>query len=686
MSGVIRSFPAAPRARQISPEAAVRPPATPLVQLCQDRYRSAVMWRGQAASGPANVSADALMHEARRLYNGLLSPEQAKLCEDLAGVKVNLIAERAYVFEAWLRDTVLTNIDSLITLSPTPLPELSSSAMDDVARQVKDALMARLRAAGYPDPNDPGLSAMPLEVRQELALWLAETARSLKGAALAAQTAMADAGAKDMERLLHDQLIQADFRREFSAFVSDLSYMPFAVIRAPGLEAAMVPHWAGNKWTTKSTKRPTARRVSPWNFYWSPDSTTPHNGGFIAEVLPTRKDQLMAMATRLDGWRREAVIAALDEYSNRSPIDWLHRNPETSASAKLGWTADQSIDRLVVHGVFSGRELQEYGIGAGIDRNEFVEAAVTLVGDHVIQARLAEVPQGGLRPYHATSFRRSPDHFCGRGLANLGADLQVAAYSAFWSMMRNASYASGARGEVDITRIRAYIKQSATPESVLNQQFHFVDPDLSRTQGGAPAFRYHNVAIYVGEFQRLLEGLGQRMDRATGVPAIASGGLDYATAARSHAGLSQLLGSALKTLKRTLDDVDTDVLEGVGRAFYQYNMQAEPARFSMLDANVKARGTAGLLERELKKSAAIEALTAAPALVQLAQVGGQQVPPALVTDIVAAAAEGLGVDTSAYPELQRGGGMKGAVDRAVINRFGSTPPVPTPGGGLSPAT
>ena len=36
-------------------------------------------------------------------------------------------------------------------------------------------------------------------------------------------------------------------------------------------------------------------------------------------------------------------------------------------------------------------------------------------------------------------------------------------------MMRNASYASGARGEVDITRIRAYIKQSATPESVLNQ-------------------------------------------------------------------------------------------------------------------------------------------------------------------------------------------------------------------------
>jgi hypothetical protein len=254
-------------------------------------------------------------------------------------------------------------------------------------------------------------------------------------------------------------------------------------------------------------------------------------------------------------------------------------------------------------------------------------------------------------------------------------------------MLRNASYASGARGEADVARIKDYIPAGATPEQVLNQQFHFVSPDLGRSAGGASAFRFHNVPHYVTQFLSLLDDVGRRMDRATGIPAIASGGLDYATAGRSHAGLSQLLGSALKTLKLLLGNIDNDALQPIGEAFYRVNMQEDKEkRFAMLDANVKARGTAGLLERELRKSGAVEALQAAPALAQLSQMGGNPLPPALVSDIVGAAAEGLGVDITAYPEMQPGGGSVGAVDRAVTAQFGSTQPVPVRGGGMSPAT
>lgn len=683
---VIRNFKAAPAQKQVTPAQAVRPPASGLAAICQDRYRSAALWRGQINSAPGGKSANSLLHEARQLYYGMLSPEQAKLAEDVAGVKINLIADRAMIAEGWMRDVVLSNMDNLITVGPTPSPELSASAMEDVTRQIKDALMARLRAEGYPDVAPEMLSAMPAEVRGQLALWLTDQARNLKGAALAKQMEMATKGAKEMERLIHDQLLESGFRQEFSAFIQDFSYLPYAVLKAPSVEMMLKAKWQGNTWKMVPQIHPAVRRVSPWNIYWAPDANGPHAGGFVAEVIPTRKDVLMA-SVKLPGWNHDAVINALEEFSLRSPLDWLTHNPDKPQQQSLGWAADQTIDRLQVHGVFSGRELAHYGIGAGIGPTEFVEASVTLIGDHVIQAKLAEVALAGKRPYHVVSFKPSPDHFCGRGLANLGADLQVAAYSGFWSMLRNASYASGARGEADIARLKAYLAPGATPEQVLNQPFHFTDPDPGRSAGGAPALRFHTVPHYVSEFQTLLEDLGRRMDRATGLPAIASGGLDFATAGRSHAGMSQLLGSALKTVKLHLGNVDNDALEPIGTAMYRWNMMNDPKRrFINLDAGVKARGTAGLLERELRKSAAVESLQAAPALAQLAQMGGNPLPPQLVTDIVGAAAEGLGVDITAYPELQPGGGTIGAVDRAVTGQFGTTAPVPTPGGGLSPAT
>lgn len=646
------------------------------------------MWRSQSGSGPGGASADSLLTEARRLYYGLLSPEQDKLAADLAGIKINMVADRADIMASWLKDVVASNLDQLITISATPLPELSAGAMEDVTRQIKEALVARMRGAGYPDLSPEALASMPSEVRLEVAMWLTETARSMKGAALAMQRSMAEQGARDMQRLIYDQFVEAGFRQEFTAFLEDFCHMPYAVLKAPSIEMDMQPQWKGNKWVMTSQRRLAVRRVSPWDIYWSSDSTTPHNGSFIAEVAPTRKDVLMAMATsKMPGWIPEAAQAVMEEFATRAPVDWLQRNPDSDAAKKPGWTEGQTLDRLEVYGLFSGRELADYNIGAGIGRHEFVEAQVTLIGSHVVRARLPRVALGGKRPYHVASFKPSTDHFCGRGLANLGADLQIAAYSAFWAMMRNASYAAGARGEVDLQRIKDNIRSGATPEEVLNQPFHFVSPDIGRSAGGAAAFRWHNVPHYVPQYQTLLDDLGRRMDKRVGVPAIASGSLDFATAGRSHAGLSQLLGSAIKTMKDKLDTLDQQILEPTGVAFYRVNMEEDKdGRFAGLDAAPKARGTSGLLERELRKSAAIEALQAAPALLQVAQMGGQTLPPGLVTDIVAAAAEGLGVDTSPYPELAQGGEVGRALDKQAMGQFGTTPAIPLQKGGLSPAT
>jgi hypothetical protein len=146
---------------------------------------------------------------------------------------------------------------------------------------------------------------------------------------------------------------------------------------------------------------------------------------------------------------------------------------------------------------------------------------------------------------------------------------------------------------------------------------------------------------------------------------------------RAFRSVATLYGAATKRIKQVLTNVDQTVLSNLGAAMYHHNMLYaldEHPEFINLDASVKARGTAGLLEQELKNQAAVEALQAAPGLVQLAQLGGTQLPSGLVNSIVANAAKGLGVDVSAYPELTADGAFTRAVDQAAINNMGPAAP------------
>jgi hypothetical protein len=622
---------------------------TELGVLVRDRYNAAALYRNQSTSGPRDRSAQTDMEECRRLVRGILTPEQHKLAEDVAGVKLNIVDAKATVAEAWIKDVVEANINNLLTVEPTPQPELSKSAKREVVESIKEDLAKRLRDSGY--PIDAPMDAMPSSTQKELSAWLTNQVQELKSVVKAREKELVTQASREMELLISDQLIETGFKSEFSDFVSDFLRLPFAVVRVPSVEMLPDSEWNGDKWVEKTAKKVAFRRVSPWNFYVSPDSSTAQNGSYVAERIPTRKDQLMRMA-KLPNWIQENVVAALMDFSTgRVNLDWLSPNPDTKG-ANLGWPTHHTVDRLVVHGIFSGRELEKYNIGAGIGRTEFVEACVTILGTHVLQARLGAVRAANFRPYHATSFRKETDYFYGTGLPNKLADIQVSVYAAFWAMMRNASYSAGARGEVDIDRIKQFIKEDSTPENVLAAQFHFVGPDNSRTQGGQSAFKFHNIPNYVAQFSSLIDDLLRKADLESGIPSIASGDLQYSTAGRSARGILALYGAATKTMKILFNQIDEDIFGPAGMSLYKYNIQDQPKKFLNLDAEVKARGTASLMEQELKKGAAIESLQAAPALVQLAQTGGADLPPGLIKDILVNAAEGLGIDTSGYPELR----------------------------------
>ncbi len=648
-----------------------------LSHLVRDRYMQALMWRTNSMSGPDQRSASSIMEECRNLYGGILSPAQEQIAADVAGVKLNFVREKADILHSWMLDVTNANMEQLITVNSTPNPELSELAREELREELWGALVAKLTEQGY-QADEAGLGHMPPAVRNEITTYLGKAADELKSAAHAREKSLAETAAKAMERMITDQMIEAGFHKEYGAFLHDFCTRPVAILKAPVIESVQAPRWNRNKWSLTFQDKLRVRRVNPYNLVVSPDSTTTQNGAYLIERIPMRKDQLMAMS-KSPYWIRENVIAALIHFEGGGPHDWLSVNPEQQVSRLAGWPLHQTIDCLQMHGLFTGRELERYNIGKGLDPLEFVEAVVTVIGPYVIQVRLQVVQQGGFRPYFSSSFKPSNDCFYGRGLPNLLADTQIAAYSAFWGLMRNSSYAAGARGEVDFTRISEFLTENATPEQVLAQPFHFTNPDRARTQGGASAFNFHTIPNSTEKYINLLQFLEKKADDESGVPAIAGGELQQATVGRAFRSVSMLYGAATKRIKQVLTHVDQTVLGPIGQAIYYYNMEhhlKDNKDFMRLDAAVVARGTSGLLEQELKNQAAVEALQAAPGLVQLAQAGGTSLPGGLINKIVANAAEGLGIDISSFPELNADTSLNKAVDKATLSNAGPQAPQP----------
>jgi hypothetical protein len=75
-------------------------------------------------------------------------------------------------------------------------------------------------------------------------------------------------------------------------------------------------------------------------------------------------------------------------------------------------------------------------------------------------------------------------------------------------------------------------------------------------------------------------------------------------------------------VQSALTNLDIDLFERLGNAYFSFNLLYDPAPSIKGDAKVKARGTSGLLEKEVQKQNAQDTLSF---IAQLAQ--GGQVPP-----------------------------------------------------------
>jgi hypothetical protein len=255
----------------------------------------------------------------------------------------------------------------------------------------------------------------------------------------------------------------------------------------------------------------------------------------------------------------------------------------------------------VFYGRVSGKLLTEWGVEK-LDVQNSYEAEVWCAGKHVLRATLNPY-MVGKRPFYVTSFDKKTGSIWGRGLPALLHDVQRIANASARALVKNMALTSGPIGEYDAGRL-------AGEENVSEMEpfrMYAVDSDPIM-QSTMPAFRFHDVPARSKELMAVYDRFVREADDISGVPAYVLGNPDVAGAGRTLGGLSLLMGNAAKGIKKVISQVDKDVIEPLIEAYTLMNLQYNPDPTIKFDTNVVARGSVGLLQRELSQARAIDVL------------------------------------------------------------------------------
>lgn len=495
-------------------------------------------------------------------------------------IYIGLAALKSRAADSWINDIVLNSIDKPWTLKPEEIPDLP----EWMKEQVVDALEMELQNLGA-----------PTDIRQR--------AKDLKDAAHKYAVEKATEAVGLMEKKIQTQFMEGGFRECFSTFVSDLTTFPLAIIRSPVIRNEIRLEWDGNKLIEKKVTVYGMRRISPFDFYPSLNSTTTQDGSYIIERYQAQPDSLYK-CLGLVGFNDDAIRYVLNQYGQTGYEEMLRPDYQRMYLEDKYHAANdrKTIDVIIRNGKIQGSMLMKYNVMVP-DPQAYYETEVWTVNNRTIKAVLNPYPLN-TRPIHATSFVKVPGALWGEGICDILRDVQRSVNSSARSIIRNMAFSSGPIGEVDVSRLG----DGEIPQEIFPYKLYHVDPDL--TGSGKSAFQFTSIQTSAPQLLEVMNRFVQMADDLSGIPAYVLGNPQVAGAGRTLGGLSLMMGNAAKGIKNVILNMDRDVMEPIVTLQYNINMKFDSDPDIKGDAQIIARGATGLLQRELAQAKMTEMLQA----------------------------------------------------------------------------
>jgi hypothetical protein len=476
---------------------------------------------------------------------------------------------------AWLLDILANAKDRPYTIEPTPVPELPPAAEDAIVNRLEADIVAQFG----PDATD-----IPPDVE--------DRAARLKSEAIKRAQELARAAAQRIELRVHDRIAQSGWHKAFEEFAHDIMMFPAAIIKGPYLAMTKRLAWDNGKLVAVAKPEYRISRVSPKDFYPGP------NKAYIIEIARMSAVDLMDAKKGIDGVDPLAVDSLLTRYPTGSVNTTLSENP-TTLSASVAPDAQYEVK------IYTGRLSTELLAEANIpvELNEQPEVEIWECNGLILRA-VRNPNLLGRRPYHVASFAPIPGSDWGRALPDILSDIQRVCNAVMRAMVRNLAFSAGPIGEYDANRLEGEADVAEiTPGRMYGTRSDPLLPNRS------PALRFQIIPSTAQAMLGVHAAFLKLADDVSGIPAYALGNPQTAGAGRTLGGLSLLMGNAAKGLKAVIGHIDTNVIAPMVTDIYMALM-TEPSvpEEDKVDVQIVARGSQGLLQRELSRGNAVDVL------------------------------------------------------------------------------
>ena len=410
--------------------------------------------------------------------------------------------------------------------------------------------------------------------------------------------AIARERAKKMSKVIEDQLAEVRYKLVSNQVVHSGHLYGTGILKGPLIEKKVRIRFVneGGKWIPKSEEYivPFIDFVPVWRFYPDMSSSTLDQCRYIYERHQMSRSDLTELSTR-------------KSFDRAKIIDYLKANPTGFVKLRyfdneLKVIGDRSANQgkpggqyevLERWGWLTGEELKEVGVAVSEDRlHEVFFSNVWLLPDGtVIKAALQPI-NGVTWPYHLYYFDKDETSIFGEGLPMVMRDDQTMINAAVRLMLDNAALTSGTMLEVN-----PHLLHPLTKADEVGPWKVWLRNNTAPGQRAVTAIELPNGLAPLMSMKNMFE---DNADEVSAIPRYMAGENVNSGAAGTSSGLSMLMGAVNIVIK----DLITSWDEGVTRPFitglYRWNMQFNSDDEIKGDFDVKARGTASLIAKEVR--------------------------------------------------------------------------------------
>ena len=413
--------------------------------------------------------------------------------------------------------------------------------------------------------------------------------------------------AKKMEKKIHDQLDESGASKHLRATAFEMALFGTGVMKGPFAINKEYPNWTEQGEYKPLIKTiPEASHVSIWNFYWDPDSNNTEDCQYVIERHKMSRTQLRALKRR-PHFRKNVIDKIIEQGESYTKKYWEDDLKD--------YAPNFGVDRFEVLEYWGNVTIEllkenDIDVPEEFDDGDEMQGNIWFCNGEIIRLVLNPFKPSRI-PYYATPYELNPYSLAGVGVAENMDDTQTLMNGFMRMGVDNAVLSGNLIFEVDETNMAPGQDMSVYPGKVF------------RRQGGAPGqaifgTKFPNVSQ---ENMQMFDKARQLADESTGMPSFAYGQTGVSGVGRTASGISMLMNAAGGSIKTVIKNIDDYLINPMGKAFFNFNMQFDFDPEIKGDLEVNARGTESLMANEVRSQRLMQFLQIAsqPALMPFAK-------------------------------------------------------------------